>query len=113
MQLTGNLFVVGKVGPFDVLTEEAVRGLHEKLEKGLHHAEVEGEGGPTVPIRVGDEMLLGTCTAAELAEHAPGRFGIRVTVDVDDDALAAAVTPPPLGGPTAAALEDRLRELGQ
>jgi hypothetical protein len=108
VKLTGTLFVVGKVGPFDVMTEEAVRGLHEKLEKGLA-----GKNPPVVPLLVGDAVVVGACTAAEISEHAPGRFGIRVEVDVDDDALAAAATPPALGGADAAALEARLQGLGQ
>lgn len=108
MKLTGNLFVVGKAGPFDVMTEEAVRGLHEKLEKGLA-----GKEPPVVPIQVGAEVVLASLAGAELAEYAPGRISIRVEVDVDDEKLAAALPPPPLGGPTDQALEDRLRELGQ
>lgn len=108
MQLTGNLFVVGKAGPFDVVTEEAVRGLHEKLEKGLA-----GKEPPVVPLRVGDELVLASLAAAEISEHAPGRFGIRVVLDVDDEKLSAALPPPQLGGPSADRLEDRLRELGQ
>lgn len=112
MQLKGNLFVAGKVGPFDVATEEAVRALHEKLEKTLETGA--GGEGPVVPLQVGDELVVAVCTSAELAEIAPGRWCVRVEVDVDDDAIAAA-TPPPPHVPTpdeSAEIERRLEDVG-
>ena len=108
MRLTGTLHVVGKVGPFDVLTEEALAGLHERIQSG-----VDG-GGATIALDVGGELVLGTVVSATLTEIVHGPKCVQVEVDVDDEKVAGAA-PAPEGIPTpdeSAALERLLEERG-
>lgn len=76
MRLT--LTVAGRVGPYEVLTEEAVRGLAEKLALDGEHV---------VPVRLADDSLaLGQLDPAtvEVVELTPGRFALHAEVDLDD-----------------------------
>lgn len=76
-QLT--LAVVGRLGPYTVLTEEAVRGLADRLYDGSQ-----------IPFRLPDGRLvlgslIGEVTVAELT---PGQFAVRADVLISDDLAA-------------------------
>lgn len=69
------LTVAGKLGPYDVLTEEAVRGLADRLSAGSQIA---------VRLPTG-ELALGTITGeVTVDELTPGRYAVHADADLDD-----------------------------
>lgn len=86
------LTVAGRVGPYDLATEAAVRGLAEKLQTPEEHVVALRLADGTIGIGLVDHE---TVTIDELT---PGIFAVRADVEYDDD----------LGAPT-----DRLGELDE
>lgn len=94
MKLRGNIFIVGRVGPFTIATEEALASIHEKLAKTIAEAP-DAESCPVIALRVNDEIVVGNVTWAEIVESTPDTKAISIDVVVDDYVLAAATTNTP------------------
>lgn len=76
--------VTGRLGPYEVLTEEAVRGLADRLASSA---------APIIPVRLPDgELALGELDPATITvdELTPDTFVVHADVDLDDKTAALA-----------------------
>lgn len=75
-----SLVVAGRLGPYNVLTEEAVRGLADRLSDGAQ-----------IPVRLpSGELRLGTVIAGtvEVVETQPDRFLLKAAAMLRTDDAA-------------------------
>lgn len=77
MKLHGNLYVVGSIGaPGLAIDDEPLAlNLADTIE--------------TIGVRVGDTIVVGAVTHAELVDTLDGRHAVSIDVELDDEATAA------------------------
>lgn len=101
MRLHGNVFPVGRIGPFAVDDRRLAGVLRDALN-----------GDPALAVKVGDQLVAGRITHAEVVEGPTG-CAVSVTLELDDDHVAAAGGQPTAitdAAATSAAADEALRD---
>lgn len=80
MKLKGTIYVLGRVGPFSLVTDEALDSIAEKLEKPGEHV---------VPVRAGRDLILGRLVGVERVNATPDTRGLELTVEIDESTIPA------------------------
>lgn len=83
MKVRGSIYVLGRVGPFDIATDEALERIRESLD---------GPGEHLIPIRMNGELVMGRLERMEPVNTTPTTRGLELIVEIDEDAIPSHAT---------------------
>jgi hypothetical protein len=75
MRLKGTVYVMGRVGPFSIATDEALETIRERLSTPGEHV---------IPVRLGRLIVSGRLVSLERVNATPDTPGLELIVDLDE-----------------------------